>query len=150
MKKGIVLLLMLFSIFHSYSQGDNNLDERSCITFGLLQGGGSLAGADLELLVGNRLGLQIGGGFVGYGAGLNFHLKPSIRSNFISLAYWHQGLNDSYTQSLAGPTFVWRGKKWFTAQMGIGATLEKGPAWPVDIEHPPVQLMYSIGAYIPW
>lgn len=125
-------------------------EEKVSITVGILQGGGSLVGADLEFLLNRYVGVQVGAGFVGYGAGLNVHLKPSIRSSFISLAYWHQGVGSSHTQTVVGPTFVYRSKKWFTAQLGFGFPIEKGPAWPSEMEHPPVILLYSIGAYFPW
>ena len=86
---------------------------------------------------------------MGYGGGINYHLKPDGRSSFISFQYWHQGFDNTYTQSVAGPNFVYRSKKWFTAQLGVGKTLEKGPSWPKDTEQPPVILMYAIGAYFP-
>jgi hypothetical protein len=44
---------------------------------------------------------------------------------------------------------VFRGKRWFTFQIGIGKTLEEGPAMPDDFEQPDVMLLYSIGFYIP-
>ena len=58
-----------------------------------------------------------------------------------------QGIDNSHTQTVLGPNFVYRSKKWFTAQLGVGQTLEKGPAWPEDKEQPPMILMYAIGAY---
>lgn len=124
-------------------------EKNNSITIGILQGGGSLVGADFEALLSKQMGIQIGAGFVGYGAGINYHFKPSIRSSFISLQYWHQGFGTSYTQSLVGPTYVFRGKKWFTAQIGLGYVLGYGPAWPANATKSPVILMYSIGAYFP-
>ncbi|MEN8156386.1 MAG: hypothetical protein ABFS10_05500 [Bacteroidota bacterium] len=124
-------------------------EKRNSITIGILQGGGSIVGADFEFLVSNHVGLQIGGGFIGFGGGINYHFKPSIRSSFLSLQYWNQGVGDSFAQNAIGPTYVFRGKKWFTFQIGLGATLEKGPAAPDDFEQPPVILLYSIGGYIP-
>lgn len=124
-------------------------EEKVSITVGILQGGGSLVGADIEFLLSSHLGFQVGAGFRGYGAGLNIHLKPSIRSSFVSLAYWHQGIGETHAQTVMGPTFVYRSRKWFTTQLGLGFPLEKGPAWPSELQHPPVMLMYSIGAYFP-
>jgi hypothetical protein len=154
MKQLFVLILILALSSQAFPQGfvpetvDNS--QKLCATFGILQGGGSLIGADLEVLVYDRIGLQAGAGFMGYGAALNIHFKPIIKSSFVSLTYWHQGVGDSYTQSMFGPTFVYRGKKWLTAQLGLGYALEKGPAWPDDREQPTVMLLYSIGGYIPW
>lgn len=150
MRQLILLFLVSFCLSNVFSQEAIDQQKKLCATIGILQGGGSLIGADLEVMAFNRVGLQAGAGFVGFGAGLNIHLKPTIRSSFVSLAYWHQGVGYSYSQSLLGPSFVYRGKKWFTAQLGLGFALEQGPSWPKDKEQPPVMLIYSIGAYIPW
>jgi len=127
-----------------------NQNYKYCASIGILMGGGSLVGVDLEYYVENRLGMQIGAGIFGFGGGINIHFKPNIKSSFLSLQYMHQGLNTSYTQSLFGPSFVFRGKRWFTAQMGLGFLLREGPAWPASKPHPPVMLTYAIGGYIPW
>ena len=132
------------------NQPDDFTDFKNSITIGFLEGGGSLIGMDLELLLSDRFGIQAGAGFVGFGGGINIHFKPSIRSSFISLQYWHQGFKDSYTQSLIGPNFVFRAKKLLTAQLGLGFLLESGPAWPEDVESTPIMLTYAIGLYFPW
>jgi len=127
-------------------------NEKMALTIGVLQGGGSLIGADLEFLVSKTVGLQAGAGFLGYGAGVNFHFKPTIRSSFISLAYWHQGIGNSYTQSMVGGTFVFRAKKIFTAQLGLGYRTGYSQAFADkqrDIKDAPLMLLYSIGIYFP-
>ena len=153
MKKLVLLICLSLAVAPVFAQEyreETEKEEKVSLTVGLLQGGGSLLGANLEFLLSRHIGVQLGAGFVGYGAGLNVHLKPSIRSSFVSLTYWHQGIGASHSQSVLGPSFVYRSKKWFTAQLGVGFPLEKGPAWPVEMEHPPVILLYSIGAYFPW
>lgn len=127
-------------------------EATSCITAGILQGGGSLVGADLEVLLNKRFGAQIGAGIVGFGGGLNFHLKPGIRSSMISLQYWNQGIGNSFTQSLIGPNFVYRSKKWFTFQIGVGAILEVNEESGIyeNTQVPDAILTYAIGAYFPW
>lgn len=55
----------------------------------------------------------------------------------------------SFVQNALGPTFVYRGKKWFTAQLGLGKTLSKGSTSPENGTQPPVMLLYSIGGHIP-
>lgn len=134
----------------AFQEQEIEQEEKVAFTVGLLQGGGALIGADIEFLLSKSVGIQVGAGFRGYGAGLNVHLKPDIRSSFVSLAYWHQGIGETHTQTVMGPTFVYRSKKWFTAQLGLGFPLEKGVAWPETMDHPPVMLMYSIGAYFPF
>jgi hypothetical protein len=133
----------------SYSQLDNNGPKNS-ITIGFLEGGGSLVGVDYEVLFSRSVGIQLGAGLVGFGASLNDHFKPTIRSSYISLQYWHQGFRNSYTQSLIGPSFVFRAKRIITAQLGLGFVLEKGPAWPENKTQPPIMLTYAIGIYFPY
>ncbi|MDA3891971.1 MAG: hypothetical protein PF517_09955 [Salinivirgaceae bacterium] len=128
----------------------NTINYRNSVTIGILQGGGSLIGVDFESLITKRIGLQMGLGYVGIGGGIDFHLRPTIRSSFISLQYWYQGFGESHTQSVLGPCFVYRGKKCFTFQIGTGYALEKGPAWPSDKEQPQLMLTYAIGVYIPY
>jgi hypothetical protein len=159
MNQVLVLLFVLntFSLsaqdyYQERPQTRPTYEATSCITVGILQGGGSLVGADLEVLLSKRFGAQIGAGIVGFGGGLNFHLKPGIRSSMISLQYWNQGIGNSFTQSLVGPNFVYRSKKWFTFQIGIGAILEVNGENSVYEEGraPDAILTYAIGAYFPW
>lgn len=152
MKQILIMILICISInlFSQEEQVSEQPEKRNSITIGILQGGGSLIGTDMEFLLTDLFGVQVGAGLVGFGGGLNYHFKPSIRSSFISLQYWNQGIGDSFAQNAIGLNFVYRGKRWFTAQIGLGVPLEKGPAMPDDFEQPPVMLMYSIGAYIPF
>ncbi|MFW5850793.1 MAG: hypothetical protein ACOCWB_01065 [Bacteroidota bacterium] len=152
MKQIFIMILICISanLFSQEEQVSELTEKRNSITIGILQGGGSIIGADMEFLLTDRFGFQIGAGLVGFGGGLNYHFKPSIRSSFISLQYWNQGIGDSFAQNVIGPNIVYRGEEWFTAQIGLGVPLEKGPAMPDDFEQPPVMLMFSIGAYIPF
>ncbi len=109
-----------------------------------------MIGADLEFLVTDRLGFQLGGGFLGYGGGINYHFKPSIKSSFVSLQYWNQGLGDYFALRTIGPNYVYRSKKWFTFQIGVGAPLEINTDLLGSIDVPPVILLYSIGIYLPF
>ncbi|MCD6112539.1 MAG: hypothetical protein J7J86_04630 [Bacteroidales bacterium] len=145
----VIILCGFSSYIFSQHKANKKLDKSNCITLGILQGGGSIFGVDFETLLSKQFGVQVGVGVVGFGAGLNYHFKPSIRSSFISLQYFHQGLWNSFTQSVIGSSLVYRGKKWFTFQIGLGAPIDRGPALPYDFEQPPVILLYSIGAYIP-
>jgi hypothetical protein len=152
--KVLFLLICAISIsLCTYSQvikiADTEPEKTASITVGVLQGGGSLIGADLEKLLSRRIGAQFGLGYSGFGAGVNYHLSPSIRSSFVSVQYWHQGIGNRYAQSLIGPSFVYRAPKWFSAQMGLGYVLEYGPNYPSTIKKSPVILLYSIGAYFP-
>lgn len=151
--KHIFIVFFIFTSTMLFSQSDKisqQNEKKNSITLGILQGGGSLIGADMEFLITKQFGFQIGAGLVGFGGGLNYHFEPSIRSSFISLQYWNQGIGSSFAQNVIGPNFVYRGKKWFTAQIGLGMPLDRGPALPADFKQPAVMLMYSVGAYIPF
>jgi hypothetical protein len=124
-------------------------DYKGALTIGFLDGGGSLIGFDCERLISKSVGIQLGFGAIGFGFGLNKHFKPTVRSSFLSLQYWHQGLANSYTQSLIGPSIVVRNNTWFTFQIGLGYALGKGPAWPENKTQSPIMLTYAIGAYFP-
>lgn len=152
MKRILITMIMICTttnLFSQSSQENAPTEKRNSVTVGILQGGGSLIGADIEFMLTDKFGIQLGAGLIGFGGGLNYHLKPSIRSSFISLQYWNQGVGDSFTQSVIGPNFVYRSKKWFTAQIGLGFPLQIGPAAPTYFKQPPAMLMYSVGAYFP-
>jgi hypothetical protein len=125
-------------------------EPQNAVTVGFLEGGGSLIGVDGEFLYSKIAGVQLGVGFKGFGAGLTLHFRPTIRSSFFSLQYWHQGFKNSYTQSVLGPSIVLRAKKLFTAQIGVGFALGKGPAWPENKTQPHTMLTYAIGLYFPF
>ncbi|MEI6556023.1 MAG: hypothetical protein WCL70_10555 [Paludibacter sp.] len=136
-----LLLICISAGVFSQVVENKDIEKTSSITVGILQGGGSLVGADFETLLSKQLGAQIGAGYLGFGGGINYHFKPSIHSSFLSLQYWHQGVGSTYTQSMIGPTFVYRAPKWFTAQIGLGYVLEHGPAWTSAIGNSPVILL---------
>ncbi len=144
------LLIKLNKDDNTKKKIDEDDGKKSAISIGFLNGGGSLLGFDMELLLTKNFGFQLGGGFVGYGAGLNLHFSPKINSSFLSFQYWHQGIKNSYTQSLIGPSVVFRAKKYLAAQLGLAYVLEHGPAWPTDVKTSPVILTYSIGLYFPF
>lgn len=146
----VLFALLLISPRINAQNEDKRFDlRRRSITIGFLQGGGSIVGFDVETLISNQFGIQIGSGIIGFGGGVNYHFKPTIRSSFISLQYWHQGFGETYAQSLIGPSYVFRARKLFTFQGGIGYALDKGPGWPDNREQSPIMLLYSIGIYLP-
>ena len=129
--------------------------ERTAINVGVLMGGGGLIGADLEFLAGKRVGLQLGGGLGSMGLGVNYHFKPYINSQFVSVAYWHQGFGDNHYASYLGPMYVFRAKKIFQFGIGFGTVLSKGPGWERAWENRKneptgnIALLYNIGLYFP-
>ena len=123
-----------------------------CLTVGILQGGGSLLGVDIDVKILKQLSIQGGLGLTSFGGALNYHLKPGIKSSCISLSYWHQGFEPYYIQSILGPTYVYRGRKGFTSQFGIGKVLELSSLGRDNYKKlspnsppPSVILIYSLG-----
>ena len=123
-------------------------------TLGVLQGGGALIGLDVERMINDRWSVQIGAGMVSLGAGLNYHLKPQINSNFISIQVWNQGLfGESLAQRLVGVSYVFRGaESGFTGQLGLAYVLERSARvtqllgdMAGEGNVPSVALIYSIG-----
>ena len=128
--------------------------ERTSINVGVLMGGGSLIGADLEFLVGKSVGLQFGAGISSMGLGINYHLKPYINSQFVSIQYFHQGFGDSHYGSYLGPMYVFRAKKILQIGIGFGSVLTKGAGMieyyeSRDLKVPSVMALYNIGLYFP-
>lgn len=146
----VFLALLAFVPIHSqFGENEDPFTERGAVTIGILNGGGGLLGADLEFLLSDKVGIQGGLGIFSYGAGINYHLNfGGVRTSFINLGYWHQGIGETYVQSMAGPSFIFRARKILQLQLGFGALLETGPAH--QGEEVPVMLLYSAGVYLPF
>jgi len=159
MKRNTLAIILCLSCLNLFSQtrwydGTETYDKgRKALTLGILQGGGGIVGADFEYLLTDKVGMQLGVGVISYGGGINYHFKPSIRSSYMSISYWNQGLGELFSQNMVGLSYVYRSKKWFTAQIGIAKTITEGPNYISvipDADFPPVVLVYSIGGYIPF
>ena len=124
--------------------------ERTSLNVGAFMGGGGLIGADLEFLVGNRGGVQLGVGLPSFGFGINYHFKPYINSSFMSLQYCHIGFGENNVAATIGPMFVFRAKKIFQAGLGWGAVVSKGPLWSDAYKDNVNMLLHvNIGLYFP-
>ncbi|MEW6515552.1 MAG: hypothetical protein AB1439_01425 [candidate division FCPU426 bacterium] len=124
------------------------------ILVGFLQGGGSLLGADAEVLIFDGLAVQAGAGYLGYGAALNFHFEPTLHSNYVSLVYWHQGFDQDLSQQAVGLAYGFRAFDWLTGQIGLGYVLARGETAAENLRTayhtgtlPQLMLLYSIGGY---
>ena len=141
------------NILQSYAQTGNNKKEfesekNMSINVGVLMGGGSLIGADLEFLLGKHAGLQMGMGISSMGFGINFHFQPYINSSFLSLQYWRQGFGTNHYASYFGPMYTYRARKVFQFGIGFGVVQSRGPMWDMDRDTPFV-LLYNIGLFFP-
>jgi hypothetical protein len=125
------------------------------ITVGVLQGGGSLVGVDFEQMVGDKIGVQVGAGFIGFGAGVNYHFQPTSASSGISIQFWNQGTSgDKLSQRVVGVTYLYRSETGgFTAQIGLGSVVTRGKIMDDYYKNKGVSnpsaiiLLYSIGWY---
>ncbi|MGE5478900.1 MAG: hypothetical protein ACM3U1_00575 [Chloroflexota bacterium] len=122
----------------------------SLVSIGILHGGGSLIGADIELPVGDNYGLQAGAGYLGFGAAFNYHFKPTIRSSCISLQYLHQGIRglDDYLLECVGPSYIYRADSWFTCQVGLAYIINQDVKRRKEFDNMKWALTFAIGAYI--
>jgi len=143
----IAVAILLVAAEHSPARGaaGDVPEDKSAFTIGLLQGS-SLIGADYERLVADRIGIQIGAGIVGFDAGVTYHYRPGIRSRHFYLGFWNVGVpGDQWNLQVLGLTHVWRSRRAFTAQLGIGARLSIGDEGRDRFGDSPVVLLYSIG-----
>jgi len=128
-------------------------EERTSINVGVLMGGGGLIGGDLEFLAGKRAGIQVGAGLGSVGFGLNYHFKPYINSQFVSVQYWQQGFGDNHYASYIGPMYTFRARKIFQFGIGFGTVVSTGSRWNRVWENKEspgnIALLYNIGLYFP-
>jgi len=146
----LIFSFLLFINIYLFCQNEALKPEKTAaITIGFLQGGGSLVGVDFEKMLNNHLSVQVGFGFVGFGAAINYHPQGSIRSSFVSLQYIHQGFDRGFAQNGIGPSFVYRANKFFSCQFGFARILSRGPGWPSSAGRPAIIATYAIGIYLP-
>jgi len=147
MKKLILFAISIVFSINMFAQ----TDKTTAASVGVMMGGGSLIGVDVEYVIPkSSLGLQVGAGIFSVGAAINYHLKPDIRSSMISLQYYRQGFGDNYYASWLGPMFIFRAKKIFQAGLGIGALIDKGDKWYTLTEayqNSSGSLLFQLGVY---
>ncbi len=93
-----------------------------------MMGGGGLLGADIEALVLPHVSCQMGVGRSSFGAALNYHFRPEIKSPFLSLQYWQLGRAANHIATYMGPMFIYRNSSIFQAGIGYGYVVDKGAA----------------------
>jgi len=126
-------------------------EERSSINVGAFMGGGGLIGGDVETLISNRVGLQLGTGWVRMGSismglGINYHFKPYINSSFVSLQY----SNNFNIGATIGPMLTLRSSKVFQIGLGYGAVVSKYSLWEEVYDKKASALIhFNIGLYFP-
>ncbi|GAB6012585.1 hypothetical protein [Viscerimonas tarda] len=160
--KDRIILLILFVAFSSLLHGQTSENDAllkndkeiktTALSAGVMMGGGSLIGADLEVLAGRRLGVQLGVGISSFGGGLNYHLKDGVNSSFVSFQYFHQGFGNNHYASWLGPVFVYRSKKLFQAGIGVGNLIDKGPQWTITnksekSQNATASLLFNLGLF---
>lgn len=124
-------------------------EKKATIAVGFLNGGGGLVGVDFEYLVFNNISVQAGAGAISFGGAINYHFKPYVNSSMISLAYFHQGVGNSYTASWLGPMYTFRAPKIFQVSGGLGLKVGEGPNATTSIRESSASIMFNIGVYFP-
>lgn len=130
--------------------------RKMAFTIGAFNAAG-IVGMDLEAMITEQIGLQLGCGmgFVGLGfdAGLNVHFKRNnIRSSFINIGYCHYGVGKYHTVGYLGPRYVFRAKKLFTFSAGFAVVTDIGPNVGPDanVAVGNMVLTGTIGLYFPF
>ena len=166
------LFMLLFFMSTTLLSQELSNTKNNSFSFGLGMGGGSFAGFDIELMTSRFIGIQAGLGYSPFGEGLtmrygetlalfsfgpglsadgslNFHLKPDIRSSYVSVHFWYRFGDHSedgyFVESIVGASYVYRSPKWFTMQAGLGTPVSRH--YEGD---PKLFLLFSVGAYLPW
>ncbi len=156
MKKLITFLFFVFFSLQIIAQ--NTVEEAKepeklwSASVGLLNGGGGLIGFDLERMIDNHFSIQAGFSITGYGAAINYHIKPRINSSMFSFALIHPGIGKNYILTAIGPSFTYRAKKIFFAQFGMSYVIDKGAFFHEVFKEKDFDRMltYSIGVYFPF
>jgi len=147
-----IYIIGILLTIHTHGTGQSEVVEperTAAVTIGIFQGGGSLIGGDFEKMLYKNLAVQAGVGIFGFGAGINYHFKPKVRSSFISIQYLKQGFGHYFVQNAVGSCFVYRANDWFTFQLGFARPLSRGPGFPKNLPKSDVILTYAIGLYLP-
>lgn len=126
---------------------------KSCLSFGLWDGGSTIAGFEYEYKPFEYMGISGGVGVCGAMAAINLHFFPTVRSSYCGLQYNYTGFPDNKTwlghkYSMFGPFIAFRAHKWFEAKAGMGYYIEKGKAFSGN-DNIPVGFIFSIGGYLP-
>jgi hypothetical protein len=153
-KKIIVEVLIFMVALCVYAQQDDSYSKKNAITIGILQGGGGLVGFDYEKLIIDNIGIQIGAGLISVEGGLTIHFQNTTKSDAIWIGAWNQGIpGDTNSICYTGVSYIFRTRKWFTAQLGfayipyIGDKAKDTLGSSFNSEKTKFALLYSIGWY---
>lgn len=107
--------------------------SRTAVSYGIGQGS-SLVGFDVEQLVANHFGIQVGAGLLGMDAGLTLHFAPGIRTHHVLFGYFHYGVaGELFAGGAVGASLVFRDAGSLTMQLGLGRiVVEGGPNSPLE------------------
>jgi opacity protein-like surface antigen len=128
------------------------------INIGLGLGGSNIAGVDVEyrflrFYPIRNVSVQAGLGYTGFDAGVNYRLGEFAKVGTLTLGlqYRYTGFgNDDtwgYSTSNIGPVVIFRGGRWFVAQIGAGYILNKGEAYSGS-EDRKIQIHGGVGIYL--
>lgn len=143
------LLFALLAIFSVQAMAERIPNRKNtCLSIGILNGGGGVLGADFEYLCGKHFSFQVGAGAISAGTAINYHFKSYINSSMISLNFWQQGFGPLWLQTLVGPSYTYRAPRYFQCQIGVGFRVAEGDLYG-GLPAIPIFPMCSIGVYFP-
>lgn len=147
--------IFVFSLFSVAAIGQINpgiyeRNEKTVIVLGYGSGGGSIVGADIETLLTGRLGFMAGAGFIGANVGFNFHLKPKIRSPYLSVQLWQNGLSYAHIYTSVGPYLGVRLFNFLNVEAGVGYILATGDNATQAVLDSDIALGLKVGAFFPF
>ncbi len=95
------------------------------VDIGFLRGG-ALIGAELELVINQKMTLFLGSGYKGYSGGLNIYFNDDLSGFGLKSAYVHQGFGNSYAGSLFTNGFTYKSDPGLTLDLGIAYVSDTG------------------------
>ncbi|MFY0598062.1 MAG: hypothetical protein JXR03_00225 [Cyclobacteriaceae bacterium] len=150
-----VFLLSTLCFFNSWGQ-NTGIDKEEppnpsmAVTMGLFQGGGSIVGADIDLLLGKRFGIQAGGGYLGLGGGFLYHVGKPYKINTSAFAFtaWQFGAGSKFSGAYAGPSFIFRAFNFLSIQGGGGIRIARNNETYSRPKATPYSLRFAIGFFL--
>lgn len=95
------------------------------VDIGFLRGG-ALIGAELELVINQKMTLFLGSGYKGYSGGLNIYFNDDLSGFGLKSAYVHQGFGNSYAGSLFTNGFTYKSDPGLTLDLGLAYVSDTG------------------------
>ena len=129
------------------------MDNRTAVSAGLWVAGSSVAGVELERMLGSRWSVMAGAGVAGASAGVGCHFQRTVNSGLVAARWWMNGFGNvnnvlGMQYMAVGGSVTLRAKHggWF-GEVGVGGIVKRGPAVSGWNDKVPVCVRLSGGWY---